>query len=267
MRLTSLPAAIVVCILGVLPCARAQSPATQPTTQPADELAANSPLRGWFKQLADPDPRIRDKAKIDLMGIRAEDLPKLRQLVIENQPISPAQSAALHDIVVQAFLADDKYEIAGGETDASGSGPTYFLGLLWPTPDDEQARLGVSVDVRLPGFPAFRFLRKGDMILGIYFDPEAQFPDVQTHTQASVREAILGRPDAQKVVLQVLRDGEQIKVDVRMAPKPSFPAGEPIDAIIRFNAERVDRADAYWEANFAPLLEAKIDASNLAEGP
>lgn len=261
--------------LAILPAGfvAADPPTTQPAAAPsADALAADSPIRKWFNQLADPDPKVRDQAKIDLMGIKGDDLPKLRQLVVDSKPISPAQSGALHDIVLQAFLASESYKVpGGGDSDASGTEGPFFLGILWPTHDgDDEARLGVAVDERLPGFPSYRFLRKGDMILGVYIGPDApllETPYMETHSRSALISAIAGSPGSQNVVLQVLRDGETIKIAVKMAPRPLDADGIAIGAIRAFNATRLDRADAYWQENFAPLLEGKIDPSNLAEGP
>jgi hypothetical protein len=242
-----------------------------PATQPVNELAVESPIRHWFNQLADPDPKVRDKAKIDLMGIKADDLPGLRQLVIDKLPILPAQASALHDIVMQAFLASEPYKVPGGdESNASGTNGPFFLGIFWPNHDeDDEARFGVTVDERLPGFPSYQFLRQGDMILGVYIHPDEpllQLPNMETHSRSALIAAIAGSPGTQNVVLEVLRNGEPMKIAVKMAPRPLDADGVAIGAIQAFNAVRVDRADAYFHENFAPLLEDQEDVSKLAEG-
>ena len=249
----------------------AEPPTSQPTTAPsANALPANSPIRRWFLRLSDPDPKIRDQAKTDLMGISADDLPKLRQLVIDSRPVSPAQSAALHDIVLQAYLASEPYKVADGDTDAAGTTGPFFMGLFWPVPDNDQARLGVAVDVRLPGFPGYRFLRKGDMIMGVYFNPDLPLevvPNMLTNTQATLSGAIKSSPGTQNIVLQVLRDGETMRIPIKMAPRPAF--ADPINAgsMTAFVGPRVEQAEAYWNENFASLLDGRIDTSNLAQAP
>jgi hypothetical protein len=254
--------------------------ATAPaTTQPAATFSADSSIRKWFVQLDDPDPKIRDSAKFELMGIAAADLPRLRQLVIDSQPVSPTQSAALRDIVLQSFLAGDPYTIktdqGTAQTDASGATGPFFLGILWATVDlQDDARLGVSVDERLPGFPSYRFLRKGDMILGVYLDPDAplsQLPNVETHNRTALIQTIFNAPAVQNVVLQVLRDGQTLKIPIKMAPRPMNADGNAVGSIRDFNNDRIHRAEAYWQQNFAPLLQAgtdrQIDASNLLQEP
>jgi hypothetical protein len=259
----------------------AETPATQPTTAPV-AFTADSPIRKWFIQLSDPDPKVRDQAKFELMGMASADLARLKQLVIDSRPISPTQSAALRDIVVQSFLASDEYKVATAQgvvqTDASGTIGPFFLGILWATGMDveSEARLGVSVDERLPGFPSYRFLRTGDMILGVYLDPTApllQLPNVETHNRLALIQAISNAPTVQDIVLEVLRDGQTLKIAVKMAPRPLEVEGNGIDPIRAFNAARLNRAEEYWNRNFAAMVQAtasanaNIEPSNLAAGP
>ena len=80
-------------------------PATQPTTAPTSTAV----IQRSFLQLSDPDPKLRDQAKIDLMGLSLQDLPALRQIAADNAPLTPQVISALHEIVVQVFLASDQY--------------------------------------------------------------------------------------------------------------------------------------------------------------
>jgi hypothetical protein len=251
--------------------ARGQTPSTQPAaSQVTVDVPALSPIRHWFDQLADADPKIRDKAKVDLMGITSNDLPALRQLVIDKQPISHMQSAALRDIVTHVYLSGKTYKANLGETDSSGSVGPFCLGIFWATPPSESARLGLCVDERLAGFPAYRFLRKGDIILGIYIDPKLSLetlPNRETHNLDTLREAIDMNPGAQNVELDVLRCGETIRVALRMAPRPTDADVMLPRGMANFNSIRLDDADAYWEENFEPLMPSRIDPSNLSAVP
>ena len=246
----------------------AQTPSTQPaTTQPAVEVPASSPMRQSFDQLADADPKIRDKARLDLMGLASDELPMLRQLIIEKQPISPMQSAALREVVTQVYLAGKTYKAASGETVAAGSDVHYCLGIFWDIPPSESARLGLCVDQRLAGFPAYRYLRKGDIILGIYIDPKLPLetlPNRETHNLDTLREAIDLNPGAQNVELDVLRCGETIRVALKMAPRPTDADVMLPRGMSNFNALRLDDAEAYWEENFAPLMPSRIDPSEMS---
>jgi hypothetical protein len=230
-----------------------------PATQPDEELPVDSPIRKWFGNLADPDPRVRDQAREDLMGIGRDDLPKLRQLIIENQPLLPDQAAALKDIVIQAYLASQKYDVSDGreikQTDPNGEQDPFFMGLLWPMEAGADSRLGVPVDERIPGFPSYRFLHPGDMILAIYMDPNAtlrHFPNRPTQNVTDIKSAISSLPRTQNISLQVLRNGESLKIPIKMAPRP-LDADTP-DSLKQFISDRAVDADRYWNENFAPLV-------------
>jgi hypothetical protein len=228
------------------------------TTRPDLELAADSPIRKWFIALADADPQVRDQASEDLMGISGDDLPKLRQLVIESQPLVPDQTAALKDIVTQAYLASQKYDVTDGkQTDPSGGQGPFFLGLLWPLDTGSDPRLGVPVDERIPGFPSYRFLHRGDMIMGIFINPSAtlmQFPNTETHNIDALKSAISTSPAAQDIALQVLRNGQVLKLRLKMAPRPLYADPANPGALRQFTADRAADADRYWNENFARLL-------------
>jgi len=237
--------------------------AQSPTTSPELELPADSPIRKWFAELADSDAQVRDQASQDLMGISADDLPKLRQLMIETHPLAPDQTAALKDIVTQAYLASQKYDIADNQqTDISGNRDPFFLGLLWPPQTGNEIRMGVPVDERIPGFPSYRFLRRGDMIIGIFINPDAsllQYPNMETHNVPTLTAAINGPPRVQDIALQVLRNGQILKVRVKMAPRPLY--ADPLNqgSLHQFIADRAADAERYWNENFAPLLGRHVD--------
>ncbi len=265
-----MPATVVVgCLVVVrtvtLTPARAQSPATQPTIRVPDD----APIRRWFDRLADRDPKVRSQARVDLMGLGLDDLPALRQLVVEHQPLVSTQAAALHDIVIQMFLRDEKYDVTDGrttfKTTIDGDQRPFFLGIRWLDPYEVEPRLGVPFDERLPGFPGFRYLQPGDMIMGVYFDPTLpldQSPNTETHLPSMLINAIKGSPEVQNIVLQVLRDGERIRIAIKMAPKPM----QEFDALEGFTADRVTRADAYWREKFVPLLDERY-VGDPAETP
>src|SRR2546423_14648796 len=94
--------------------AHAQSaPTTAPSTQSSAELPADSPIRGWFADLTSPDAAVRDRAQAQLMGISRDDLAGLRALIQQASPPAPSQVAALHDVVIHAFLTGETYEPFG----------------------------------------------------------------------------------------------------------------------------------------------------------
>jgi hypothetical protein len=234
-----------------------------PSTMAVAQLPVNSPMRRWFKQLCDPDPRVREQAQVDLMGMDADDLPAFRQLVSDSRPLAPAQVSVLRDIVMQVFLAGEKYTAASPvEADASGSPGAFFLGVVWAARfDDVVRRMGVPIDQRLPGFPSYRFLQDGDMILGIYLNPSLpllQPPNAQTHLRTEVRSILQNVQQSQQIELQVLRDGEVIRIPLRLAPKPQAA----LTGLDEFSVQRNVRVEKYWNENFAPLVAERDPQSN-----
>jgi len=243
----------------LLACALALAdapPATAPSTQSSAELAADSPIRGWFADLASPDANVRDRAQTQLMGISRDDLRGLRIVIQHARPLAPSQVAALHDIVIQAFLAGETYEPLGEQS---------FLGVRLQGADAlglSPARIGVPIEQRFAGFPAFQMLRDGDMVLAVIKDPAApvqQLPNLQTLTSQLLHEAVATAPTNRPIELLVLRQGQQVHVSVRLAPLPRELSLARDDAGMNtFLTPRLQRAEQYWQEQFLPLLRPDV---------
>src|SRR5690349_2551524 len=78
----------------------ADAPATAPTTAPSVvQLPADSPVRGWFADLASPDAAVRDKAQTQLMGMSRQQREGLRLLIARREvTLNLNLTAVLHDI-------------------------------------------------------------------------------------------------------------------------------------------------------------------------
>jgi hypothetical protein len=241
-----------VCIvIGCALVARGGVPTTLPaTTQPGLEFQADSPVRGWFRDLASPDNAKRDEARTQLMGLSREDLPRLKELVEKNQPLVVEQAAALHEIVVHVYLSGETYP-----QDTSKQG---FLGLSWsPKMDEDSLRLGVPVENRLPGFPSFQMLRTGDLILGVLLRPDLppqELPNIRTPSLRVMKQVISAAGANRDVVLEVLRQGQVLRVPLKLDPRPFLLLTE-VDS---FSAERLQKGEEYWQQEFVPLLRAGI---------
>ncbi len=201
------------------------------------------------------------------MGMTPADLPAFRRLIADSLPLEPAQVQPLHDIVEQVYLAGEKYSVKtdNGDTltDASGSSPPFFMGIRRVDASDLDPRLGAPVEARVPGFPAFRFLRDGDMILSIGPNPATslvQRPVIETHSLDNVIHAITpdSGPQLQDVILAVLRDGEEIRIPLRLAPRPYLADALNPDALNAFEAPRINAAEEYWNENFHPLVDREV---------
>ncbi len=127
--------------------ARAQGPSTRPAeTRPTDAASeaqfgppdpAKRPavMAKWFADLASADGKVRDAAKVSLMGLEREDLPALRKLIEQRRPLLPSQAVVLKEIVSQIYLSGDTFDMVV-------NGREGFLGIR-PVP--------VSVGARPPG--------------------------------------------------------------------------------------------------------------------
>ena len=232
------------------------APSVAPSSRPSEPVDPRVDRR--FADLADPDPAVRADAREWLMGRPAADLPALLAAVRGADPLRPDQAAVLHDIVCQVFLAGDPYVAIGGPGDPDGPRPPeYVMGVRWTSPGGYAPRLGVPVDERWAGFPARRLLRDGDMILGVYLDPDArpdQDPDVVTHEVQDVIAAVRSSPNPSHVTLSVLRDGRPVRLALTLVPKPVETEGtlEQADGFLR---KRLAGAEAYWQKTFAPLVD------------
>jgi hypothetical protein len=185
--LAILPALLGVFITPARSLRAAPRAASAPATQPAGQI------RQWFAELADADAARRDAAWQHLMDLHRQDLPALRDIVEQSRPLAPTQVAALHDVVVQAFLTGESYD---------ADWENGFLGIMQPEfgnesvsvevpegqeilpklpaepqleqhpgggddADDPHREWGVPVGERLAGFCAYPRLRTGDVVLGL----------------------------------------------------------------------------------------------------
>jgi hypothetical protein len=237
--------------------AHSQPAATNPSTQPVVnvELPSDSPIRGWFADLANPDAAVRDKAQSLLMGISRNELWGLRHLIEQTRPLAPSQVTALHDIVIQAYLSGDEYEPM---TPAQS-----FLGVRWPNQNfglfpPPPAETGVSIEERLPGFPAYQALRDGDVIQAVVIAPGTEMEQLRPlQSPENLRGAVSTSPPDKPIILIVLRQGQQIRVTLRLAALPkALSQGDT--AVMAFLAPRVQRAEQFWQEQFLPLLRPGV---------
>jgi hypothetical protein len=217
-------------------------PAAAPAPAPASAPSAADAVRTWYLQLADPDPDVREQARINLMGIKRRDLAALEKVVAENRPVQASQAAVLYDIVTHVHMAGEPYqtiETMGG-----------FLGLRemrdWESPP------GVMITTRIPGFPAYRMLREGDVIVGI-----EEFPEHEIAGFTQFINVMRQMPAGTTLTFNVLRGGNVQKVPITLGHRPLAAAGNDAAAMALLESTRQSKADEYWASAFAPLVEDK----------
>ena len=236
--------------------------AATPTTQaaiPATAPAATQPsaqVRHWFEQLADSDPAVREAARINLMGLKREQLDELKQLVLDNRPLAPSQAGVLHEIVIHVFLTGETYRVFPG---ASVIGVRLFESASSPVigaPGDGTSRSCVVVEQRFPGFPAYRYLQNGDLLLGVGTSELVRSsPIVATPDFETFRRLVSVKSPGDMIKLQLLRRGRVIELSFPVEAAPLDSAG--VNGPAFFDA-RSNKADDYWKETFSPLVGIPI---------
>jgi hypothetical protein len=214
----------------------APAPPPAPSTQPG--------IAQWFAGLASPDADLREQSRTNLLGLSRSDLPRLRELIEQNQPLAPAQMAALHDIVIQLYLSGEPYQ---------SDGQDGFIGLRWHEADE--SGLGVSVDQRIPGFSGFQMLRDGDLILGVALRPDGALQ--LTPAVNVLVETIKNASPRRDIQLEVLRQGQRIRVPMHLRPKPTL-SDLTDDGIDSYFAQWQKKGEDYWQQQFLPLLRPGV---------
>jgi hypothetical protein len=222
-----------------------------PATQPVGDVA------GWFRQLADDDPAVRDTARLNLMGLKREQLDDLRKVVEENESLAPAQQAALHDIVFQVWLSGEDYERI----------PQGFMGVLLQevhqaavaAPDDApdgaaqwRGWSGVLIAQRVPGFCGFRYLQDDDLIVAVMSNDVIRVSEV-----IELTSLVKATAPGDTLTLQLIRQGKPMRVSFRVDARP-IKAGQSQQEAEEFRNLRLSMAQEYWDKTFAPLLAAKL---------
>jgi hypothetical protein len=103
---------------------------------------------------------------------------------------------------------------------------------------------------RYAGFSGARMLRDGDVVLSIY-----ERPDQPIVNNRALQDAVQGFVVGETIHLQLLRQGQVIRVPVTLAPRPDAAVTVDIETMRRFDRQREERAEQYWEQAFAPLLK------------
>jgi S1-C subfamily serine protease len=166
-------------------------------------------------------------------------------------PLVTSQAVVLRDIVTQIYIAGETYP---GE-DAG------FLGVRLASArfgmgDDPLASItrGAPVLARIPGFGAFRMLNDGDVILAL--GQIGNQPRIEVNNADELIAAVKSVAPGETITLEVLRRGRVIEVPLTLGRRPIGIEG--IGALDEFTNRRLDRAEAMWKKEFAPLLEDSV---------
>ena len=242
-------AAVALVTMSVAAVPVAEEAKDPPVTRPARGATVEN-LRRWLGELRDGDPEVRERARIDLMGIDREALDDLQRVVVEMRPLAPSQLVALEEIVAHVYLSSTSPDPEGGG----------FLGVRLATTGVEIAPgpgvraegmpVGVAITSRLLGFDGYRMLQDGDVLLRLRTAKITK----EFHQPMDLPSAVSSQPAGRTVILEVLRRGELIRVPVMLSGKPEWAAVTSADHPFG-SLEREEKARAYWRERFAPLLD------------
>jgi hypothetical protein len=226
----------------------AAPPATQPAAAPAQSPIAKGTIEQWFAELAHYDAAVRERARIELMGLQRNDLDTLHDIVQANLPLSPSQANVLHDIVIHVYLAGEPY--VGRNVG--------FLGVTLPQAgfarfggdigDGAPPQNTAVIMDRFPGFVGYRMLQDGDVIMGL-----GERPDLRIHEPTQLIAAIQEFRPGETVHLKVLRGMQVIDVAVKLDARVNEVA-VPAIQIDDFRRAREIKAEEFWQKTFSPLL-------------
>jgi len=261
-------ARILVTLVSLLVFGSSASAQRRATTQPAQRMA------GWVDQLADPDALVRERARDQMLGLTGDDLPTLRKVLAEASTLMPTQKSSLREIVAHVYLSSLPYERAIGDAG--------FLGVKWPDPVKQpnnfnlseipdftaESFSGVVIARRLPGFPAYRTLRDGDIVTRLV-DTKQDFatdPTIERKQEDRLVELLSGATPTRLFInamtrfksgdavrLDILRNGRSMTVRVELAARPAV--ADQIGAVEDWVQERADQADKYWDSNFGSIMK------------
>ena len=219
------------------------------------------------------------------MGLRPAALGELREAIERTRPLSPAQAAVLHDVVIHVYVGATRATVQADRSivvdplrgDAWYFAKSGFLGVLLepvesasiidvapqppPAPDQQQQQQpddiqdfgqvrppgGVLIKETWAGFAGFRFLRVGDVVVATGGDQPTRAPTVQ-----ELRAAVQATPAGQTLDLRVLRQGRIVDVPVNVSARPPWATDETITRQVQ--SRRLRPAELYWQTAFAPLM-------------
>ncbi len=195
-------------------------------------------------QLASADPAIRELAEQELMGLKRSDLPALREAALSQRPLGPGQVVALHEVVMQVFLAGEPF---AANLDESG-----FLGVSFGSDDVLRPTEEIRVVARIPGFPGFQYLQTGDVVVKL-----PDWPNLAVRHPDDVIEAIKHLDPGNVVRLGIVRHGRYATVSIPLDFRPvELPRSMTESEFAPWVDARKARADEYWESEFSVINPA-----------
>jgi hypothetical protein len=193
-----------------------------------------------ISQLGSDDAGERQRALGELMKLKIRDLPAIREAAISQSPLLPGQVGALRQAVTQIYLAGQPYLV---DPDYYG-----FIGLRW-SPEFAKAS-PIVVDERIPGFPAYQYLRPGDVILQF-----TDAPQIQLRTPDDFMPVAHRMVGGDSFRLTIRRDGRPIVITMTFDyfPIQFYPIELNASKFDAWIQDRQQKAEEYWKSEFCAI--------------
>jgi hypothetical protein len=222
--------------------AQANEPATQGDRGAGDLLSkvqrvapTKESLAQLVRELGSDDWATRDNATKQL-AVSELPLASLEEL-LRTQGLSPEQRTRLESVGFVAFASSDR-------------------GALGVSFSPLQGRDGVTIGRREPGFDSARVLRTGDIMLRIDGSLVQDLPDVREH--------VVTKDPGEFVKLDIIRDGEEQQLLVRLGSFRSLVNTQPITSdVLRLAWDR--RVRRVMQATPAEAALVRVPALGQGE--
>ncbi len=244
-----------VCGALVLSFLLAAAPSTQPATTQASSDSQQilttqdrqKAMAKWFAALSHADPREREAASRSLLTLEREDLPALHKLIEDSQPLSPSQTAALHDIVVHVFLSGEDYIRSNKGFLGVHLATSYASVAVEGNEEETQPMRGAIIVDRVPGFAGYRAFQDGDVVLSI-----KERPDVTIQSKDDLQTIVMSSAAGTVLHMRIVRNMREMEVTITLDARPDVADIEEETNI------REKEGEEYWQQEFAPLVKGGL---------
>lgn len=247
----------------MLPALGAQSQTTQPSTQKLGDgqTAQAARLVEMIIAVSDPDARVRETARRELLGLSVRDLPRLREAARQLPgavAAAPATSLILHDAVVHIRLREVKEQLVASRPREERS-HMPFLGVQLAGDNADQGVLnanGIPIRSTMPGFVAYETLEDGDLLIAVRTERGL----TRLNHFGDLRNEFYSLSPGDPVEFLVVRGGHVLRIALRLDERAERDEG-PIGEWNLVASEAKRAAEAYWDEHFAPLLSRQGNAT------
>lgn len=225
----------------------------QPSVAHGEEQSPAARLaRKIESAVRDPDARVREAQRRELLSLAISELPVLREAValLSRSEISPLARVLVREMVVHIHIREAKERFVGSlEEEARTHAP--FLGIrmggdqFGSSPGQKHGVFIVSTE---PGFVAYEMFEEGDLLIAVRTEageaPLKHFPDLAA--------AFARLMPGDHVEFLVVRGGAVMRVPLRLDERIDQP--EQTFRWEQAKTEALHAAERYWQEQIVPLL-------------